>query len=288
MAASGSSCASTPEVGKRGRKRLRVESEWQKKKRKLLKDSGEVYATYAGAQKPAKEMLSPSCKCKYRCCELAEEECERLFTDFYKLGNHDSQNKYLFGLLRREPIKRKRRGTVSRRSHTISYHVRLKDGSQVQVCKRSFCDLHAIGKRRIEKLTEKLVAGVLVPGDARGKHSNRPHSIPEERKDLVREHIRSMPRQKSHYSRNSNRRKEYLSEGLSIARMHQMYLEKYEPQAKALGTEPKVCYYVHSSPHPHPPFYSLTSLSSPLFFSTSPICIAFPYPPLTHVYCVYV
>lgn len=279
MAASGSSCASTPEVGKRGRKRLRVESEWKKKKRKLLKDSGEVYATYTGAQKPAKEMLSLSCKCKYRCRELADEERERLFTDFYKLGNHDSQNKYLFGLLRREPIKRKRQGALSRRSHTISYHVRLKDGSQVQVCKQSFCDLHAIGKRRVEKLTEKLVAGVLVPGDNRGKHSNRPHSIPEERKDMVREHIRSMPRRKSHYSRNSNRRKEYLSEGLSIARMHQMYLEKYEPQVKEAGTEPKV--HVHSLTLP-PSYFPYPLFSYPSF-SSSLLCIAFPHAPLTHV-----
>lgn len=232
--------SSIPEVGKRGRKWLRLESGW-KRKRKIQKDSGEAYATYTGEAKAAKKVLNLTCKCAHLCPKkLDEEEQKRIFGDFYKLGNHDTQNQYLLGLLRKEAVKRKTRGTTTQRSNTITYQIRGKNGTYVQVCKTSFCDVHAIGKRRVEGLAEKLVSGELPAIDGRGKHSNRRHTIPEERKDKAREHIKSKPWRESHHSRTSNRKREYLSEGLSIARMHQMYLDKYEPGAKQTGAAPQV------------------------------------------------
>ena len=81
---------------------------------------------------------------------------------------------------------------------------------------------------------------MLIASDGRGKHRSRPHAISEELKKQVREHIESFPRRKSHYSRADNRKWEYLDEGLSISRMHLMYLEKYEPQVKDAGTRPQV------------------------------------------------
>ena len=110
----------------------------------------------------------------------------------------------------------------------------------MQVCKKAFCDVHAVGKRRIERLVEKLSAGVLVASDQRGRHTSRPHAITEELKQTVREHIETFPRRKSHYSRADNRKREYLNEGLSISRMYLMYLEKYESQASSSGAKPQV------------------------------------------------
>ena len=73
---------------------------------KLQKDRGEAYTTYTGTQKPSKEVKNLTCKCQYSCREkLDEKERERLFTDFYKLGEYDAQNKYLFGLLGRKDVK---------------------------------------------------------------------------------------------------------------------------------------------------------------------------------------
>lgn len=45
----------------------------------------------------------------------------------------------------------------------------------------------------------------------------------------VREHIKSFPRQTSHYSRKDVPLRRYLSEDLSAQRMHHMYLELHEP-----------------------------------------------------------
>ena len=106
--------------------------------------------------------------------------------------------------------------------------------------KKTLCDLHAIGKRRLEKLASKMTAGALVASDGRRKHRNRPHSIPEEVKQKIREHIKKFPRRKSHYSRSDKKKREYLNDGLSIARMYQLYLEKYEPQVQEVQAKPEV------------------------------------------------
>ena len=48
-------CTSTPE-SRRGRKRLRMEKNWKRKKRKMEKDRGEAYTTYKGETKVAKKI----------------------------------------------------------------------------------------------------------------------------------------------------------------------------------------------------------------------------------------
>ena len=226
---------------RRGRKRLRYEEQWVKKKRKLAKDKGASYATYKGEQKPAKELASLTCRCPYRCStDINDEDRQRIFQEFYQLGDHDSQNKYLYGLISSVGIKRHTCGSTRPRNHTIVYKVRLADGSPRQVCKKSFCDIHVIGKRRVEKLVDKLSVGVLITSDMRGKHGNRPNAISDEAKEKIRDHIKSFPHRQSHYSRASNIKRQYLDGGLSISRMYLLFQEKYEPQVRESGYKPEV------------------------------------------------
>ena len=141
---------------------------------------------------------------------------------------------YLFGLIGRNSPKQRRHRLSSGkpRCNTFCYFVRLNNGYQVKVCKEGFCQIHAIGKRRVEVLCEKIASGIFFSGDDRGKHKNRPHAIAEELKAQVREHISSFPCRESHYSRSDNKGRKYLPEGLSIARMYLLYLEKYDPDLK--------------------------------------------------------
>ena len=67
------------------------------------------------------------------------------------------------------------------------------------------------------------------PLDKRGSHSNRYNRIPESTLEQIDQHICSFPAKSSHYSRNKNYDKKYLSESLSVAKMHCLYLQKYEP-----------------------------------------------------------
>ena len=150
-----------------GRKRLRFEEEWKRRQKKLKKDSGKAYTTYKGDQRAEKELVDIECKCVYNCrSKVNDTERERIFHEFYKLKSHDVQNKYLFGLICKQPVKRKR-VTAASRTHSIVYRVRLRNGSHVQVCKKTFCDLHAITKRRIEILrrSSQLACYLLLMGE---------------------------------------------------------------------------------------------------------------------------
>ena len=70
------------------------------------------------------------------------------------------------------------------------------------------------------------------PLDQRGKHSSH-LKISDAIKKQINEQIRSFSVMKSHYSRSHhNKRRKNLSPLLSVADMHELYLQKYE----AVGT----------------------------------------------------
>ena len=120
-------------------------------------------------------------------------------------------------------MKRHTRGATRERACTTAYFVRTSQGVELQVCKKSFCDLHIIGKRRVEGLSEKIKAGVLIASDGHGRHTTRPHAVDIAAKERVCEHIASFLQRQSHYSHSSNHKREYLEEGLSI---DLLYLKK--------------------------------------------------------------
>ena len=157
-----------------GRKRLRRVEQW---KRKSLKDSGKAHETYKGALVSSKSMkLSLSCRCQNHCASrVCVRERKRIFDDFYSLADHDSQNKYLYRLIERSVPKQRRprrSATKKARRNSFYYYIRLSSGDLVKICKQAFCEIHRVGKRRVENLCEKVVSGVLFSGDNRGKHDN--------------------------------------------------------------------------------------------------------------------
>lgn len=171
------------------------------------------------------------------------EDRQQLLGDFYQIGSHDTQNKYIYGLIERcVPRQRKQcRSTGKPRLNTYRYFVRNVRGERIQVCKDTFCQLHAIGKRGVEVVASKLASGVLFSGDNRGSHASRPHAIQDEVKAKIREHIESFPARETHYSRQDNRKCKYLPETLSIARMHRLFLGKYQPEVNLEdGDKPEV------------------------------------------------
>jgi len=217
-----------------------MEQNWKKKKIKIGKDRGDAYFTYRGEAKVPKKIQPITCFCVFNCRrKVTETDRKRIFESFYALGSHDEQNKYLYGLIEKKEIRR-RRTQKSFKRHSFVYNVRLNNGNRVEVCKKTFCDLHAVGKRRVEIIAAKILSGIILSGDERGRHHNRPKKVPEEAKEKVREHIKSFPQRKSHYSQKDNRKRKYLSENLSISRMYDLYLEKYEPQVSETAAKPQV------------------------------------------------
>jgi len=212
----------------------------EKKVKKVGKDRGKVYTTYKGKAKAAKKIQGITCHCLFKCCQkLNESNRRRLFDSFYILGSHDEHNKYLYGLIEKKDIQRHRTQKPFKR-HNFTYSICLHNGKHLQVCKKTFCDLHAVGKRRVEKLAEKILSDAILSSDERGWHHNHPKKIKEETKERIKEHIKSFPEWKSHHSQKDNRKRRYLSENLSTSQMYHLYLSKYEPQVSETGVKPQV------------------------------------------------
>ena len=193
------SSSEMPRIEGRGRKWVRCVEEWVKNK-KIRKDSGKAYTTYHGELKRCKRQVALTCHCQHHCSShVTMEDRQRIFDDFYQLGSHDTQNKYIYGLIERcvPKQRRLRQSAGKQRSNTYCYFVQNVKGERIQVCKVAFCQLHGIGKRRVEIFTSKLASGVLISGDNCGTHASRPHAIRDETKA---KHIESFPAWESHYS----------------------------------------------------------------------------------------
>ncbi|KAB0802996.1 hypothetical protein PPYR_05182 [Photinus pyralis] len=91
----------------------------------------------------------------------------------------------------------------------------------------AMCSLYQFSRKKIELIQRMLKNGQNAPTpDKRGRHANRPHKISERVIDRIENHIKKFPAEESHYSRNKNCYKKYLSPLLNITLMHKLYLEE--------------------------------------------------------------
>ena len=103
----------------------------------------------------------------------------------------------------------------------------------MNVFKKAFSSLHGISHRRVDSILHRSRLSTTSPQDKRGKHTNRPNRINRDIITQIDQHICSFPSKSSHYSRHDNHHKRYLSESLPVAKMHCLYLEKFEPVVAA-------------------------------------------------------
>lgn len=76
-------------------------------------------------------------------------------------------------------------------------------------------------------LQDKIKSGIMTPRDNRGKHLNRPHAIDVSVRNLIRQHINSLPRQSSHYSRIATDNLQCLSLDLNLCKLYRSFKNKY-------------------------------------------------------------
>lgn len=194
---------------------------------KMLKNSGQVYKQYRGrgAEVPARN-LGSACTCKNRCFEkIPDEDKTEIFTKFWNQGNYDIQNAYLQGSVRKLKIKRKTKQVDTRRTATIEYSIQLTN-TTIKVCKTAFISLHGLSRGRLEYIVSKLKVGETIPqSDRRGKHQNHKRKYTQDVVDNVHSFIGKLPRYQSHYSRNRNLAKEYMSLEYNIELLYNRYKE---------------------------------------------------------------
>ena len=157
--------------------------------------------------------------CKKKCLQnISVSHLTKLRYTFQTLL-YDEQNIYLNGLLHHHETVRssghprkdnsvtssgKRLGRPPAEYSCFSFDYTLvnEKGINVRVCQKAFCTVHGFGPKRLQVLRQKIENGRLEL-DRRGKHDNH-STIDNEVKDLIREHIKSLPSRQSHYSRKDN------------------------------------------------------------------------------------
>ena len=97
------------------------------------------------------------------------------------------------------------------------------DAVSERVCKTAFLSIFGVSNGRLGRALESQASSGGVPHtDKRGRHVPA-NKTPQEKLQFIKEHIEKFPCYESHYSRNENPNRKYLSPSLSIAKMYHLY-----------------------------------------------------------------
>lgn len=194
-------------------------------KAKQLLNLGKEHTNRAGKLINAKQMGAP-CNCRNKCFEKIDEETrKRIFDEYWSLGDHSRQWDFV---ARYVVISDKKVSTnyssTSRRQFSRKYSLPIQNNSVESVCKIMFLKTIGISEKIVNNMGKKLAISPILISDQRGTHRNRPHAIPREVTDCIKQHISMFPVVDSHYTR-QNTQKQYLESDLSIAKMYRLYKE---------------------------------------------------------------
>ncbi|XP_073948647.1 uncharacterized protein [Choristoneura fumiferana] len=226
-----------PSKSNPGRKRKRDPSLWKCNVIKKMKNTGQDFVNSKGKNIKKKEM-KPGCgeKCIRNCKKVITEERRKyLFDAFWKMGDHESQLRYIFNYVQKvdKKVEKIIKDGKSRRTCTYKYYLAIEkddykasQSNSVQVCKKTFLNTFDISDMWLTTMFKKLdINDVNIAfKDMRGKHTNRPNKVSEEIKESVRTHIRSIPTKESHYVRKKTS-KLYFDESLSFPKLYALYVE---------------------------------------------------------------
>lgn len=213
------------------RKRCRDPQGSKRKKSAVCRERGEEYISQkTGKIMPKKEINRNIILCKEKCrlkcgSKLSIEARESILRKFYKLDNN-SKNCLLFKSIEIKSVARHRTHITRPKQHSFRFSVTF-DKQKIYVCKEAFFSIYQVGKKKIENIQKQLKTGQPAPSPCKqGQHKVRPHKIADDVIANVLQHISGYPAESSHYSRNKNDLKKYLSPLLNVTKMHQMYIDE--------------------------------------------------------------
>ncbi|KAJ8889619.1 hypothetical protein PR048_009119 [Dryococelus australis] len=124
------------------------------------------------------------------------------------------------------PVKRKRSGAAKHKTASYQHSITC-SGKETVVCKQALVALYNIGMKKVDLIQKSIKSGLPAPlPDTSGRHNTRPNKTPKNVADYIIQHISSLPAEESHYSRNCNIHKKYISHLLSVALTHKLCIEK--------------------------------------------------------------
>lgn len=217
---------------KRSRWKQRKPEEWKKNLRKKACSRGEKHLDEKGKMKMAKLMnplINHSHKepTNYKCSLFTEEDRLEIFNDYWKKRDtFKAKRNFLLKFTKAIPVKRRRsEKEVNFRKNLAYEYVLPKNNENLKVCREFFCATLAISYKPIALANkDRSNTGEFLGEDQRGKHE--PHNkLKPEVIAAIKNHIESFPPIESHYCRKSSKRL-YLSSGLSISKMFDLFKEK--------------------------------------------------------------
>ncbi|KAK3885612.1 hypothetical protein Pcinc_010203 [Petrolisthes cinctipes] len=154
------------------RKRPLKMSEWKMCVAKRLRNEGKAYVSRSTGMVVSGRVIGPNCPDK--CMEkIGRPVIEDVFKTFWDLGSYMKQTAYLQSLMQPVDVKRRRKSKLENPRHrAISVVYCIKYGHQsFNICKRGFCSVFGIGKRRVEVAVCKLTMTATPESDQRGAHN---------------------------------------------------------------------------------------------------------------------
>ncbi|CAK1579940.1 unnamed protein product [Parnassius mnemosyne] len=205
------------------RKRQRNPLKWKRNTQKTLRLAGKEYTTRSGNKIGIKKVKDISCKCHYNCnFKFSLQERENLLQEYLSLKSEHARWCFIGKCVQRVPVKRTYKENQSRRKNTLVYSL-FRDSQSFQVCKSFFLTTFNISAKKVETALSKLTPSGVTEPDMRGK-KEPPNKKSDVVKDIIRDHIKSLPTVSSHYCRSTTKRK-YLPSGLSENRLYLDYVE---------------------------------------------------------------
>lgn len=125
------------------------------------------------------------------------------------------------------PYRRVKEGNAKTRNQNCVFHFTV-NGESKRTCKIFFINTLGISERVLRTVMQgrqKCITG-MIPEDKRGKHSYH-NNVDQEIVQSVRDHINSVPRIESHYTR-ANTSREFIDGGLTIKELYRNYVSNRE------------------------------------------------------------
>ncbi|RUS83143.1 hypothetical protein EGW08_009090 [Elysia chlorotica] len=218
------------------RKRQRDPSTWKASVRKRLRQSGKDYIDSKGKRQPARTIkLKKDCtSCRFKCTlQFSEHERAKLFEDFWALDDQEKRQFYISTTQITSCQRKRTDREISRKKNSLAYFFPL-NGENVRVCKTFYLSILDVSQKRIITCHATKTPSTGTPTSFKwSENSNR--KVPDEIKEGIRQHIRSIPRVESHYTRKDTN-KEYVSQwGMSVNGLYNEYLKQCEEKGMIAG-----------------------------------------------------
>ncbi|CAH1111408.1 unnamed protein product [Psylliodes chrysocephalus] len=211
-----------------------IQKNGQEIKKKKKRIEGAEYRTQKGRDKRAHFVKDVDCHCHYSCnTKISNEEREEILRAYLKLTREELRWNFIRQHVKRIEKKRSYTTGPSRRQFTQIYNL-TSNAKTHQVATLDISD------KKVKTPIKKLKDTGTIETDRRGRKPP-PQKKSEDVKNIIRDHIRSMPVVSSHYCRKSSKRS-YLATGLSEYRLYNDF-KSYSIEREVIPE--KFSYYKH-------------------------------------------